>query len=251
MSHAMDLQSALKRIQELELENQKLREQIIELHADKMQIENNWEEESEIYSEIHLENQFLKKRVNDLEQSYNTINDELKRIKNKYEVNDLESFMNLYGAIADRYDVKVIQEKYLETTGIKYSQTQLKRELELIGYQVKWNGAKNTHYVSKNVSGYLYIVQLNKNKGTEIYKIGRTFEMKQRLHTYKRQDGGATEIVCKSVSNQFNAEAKLLQLLNEAVDRNELKKNEYGAEYFEGPLELIKKIYNEVVAEYN
>ena len=53
------------------------------------------------------------------------------------------------------------------------------------------------------------------------------------------------------MSNQFNAEAKLLQLLNEAVDRNELKKNEYGAEYFEGPLELIKKIYNEVVAEYN
>ena len=127
----------------------------------------------------------------------------------------------------------------------------MKRELEQIGYQVKWNGAKNTHYVSKNVSGYLYIVQLQKHNNTQIYKIGRTFEMKQRLHTYKRQDGGATEIVCKSVSNQFNAEAKLLQLLNEAVDRNELRKESTGAEYFEGPLELIKKRYNEVVAEYN
>ncbi len=247
----MDLQSALKRIQELELENQKLREQIIELHADKMQIENNWEEESEIYSEIHLENMFLKKRVNDLEQSYETINDELKRIKNKYEINSLEQFMNTFGKIAERCDIKVIQNKYFEETGIKYSIKQLNKELEQMGYQIKKNGKLNTYYVTKNVGGYLYIVQLNKNKGTEIYKIGRTFEMKQRLHTYKRQDGGATEIVCKSVSNQFNAEAKLLQLLNEAVDRNELRKESTGAEYFEGSLELIKKIYNEVVAEYN
>ena len=84
-------------------------------------------------------------------------------------------------------DELAYKEKYFEETGFKYSIQQLKRELEQIGYQVKWNGAKNTHYVSKNVSGYLYIVQLQKHNNTQIYKIGRTFEMKQRLHTYKRQ----------------------------------------------------------------
>lgn len=71
--------------------------------------------------------------------------------------------------------------------------------------------------------------------------------MKQRLNTYKRFDGGAVEIICKPVNNKEKAEAKFLQLLNEAVDRNELKKNEYGNEYFEGPLDVIKKYYNQVI----
>ena len=244
------LQAALKIIQELETENKKLRERIIELRADKMKMEESWEDESSIYTEIAHENKFLKKRVNDLEQSYDTINEELKRVKTKYEVNNLGSFMELYGCVADRCDIKVIQNQYFETTGIKYSIQQLKRELEGIGYQVKWNGAKNTHYVSKNVEGYLYIVQLIKHQGTEIYKGGRTFNMKQRLFTYKQHDGGANEIICKPVNNQFKAEAKFLQLLNEAVDRNELKRNETGDEYFEGSLDLIKKYYNQVIEEY-
>ena len=159
--------------------------------------------------------------------------------------------MNLYGTIADRCDVKVIQEKYLETTGIKYSQTQLKKELEGIGYCIKTiNKYGIGAFATKNTKGNIYIAQLNKHKDTNIYKCGRATNMKDRLNTYKRQDGGAVEIICKPVSNQFKAEAKLLMLLNEAVDRNELKKNEYGDEYFDGPLEVIKKIYNDVVEEY-
>ena len=125
--------------------------------------------------------------------------------------------MDLYGHIAERCDIKVIQEKYLDATGIKYSLKQLKLELEQMGYQAKFQGFKNTYYVSKNVGGYLNIVQLQKHEGTQIYKVGRTFEMKHRLNTYKHYNGGANEIVCKPVSNQFNAEVKLLILLNEAV----------------------------------
>ena len=250
MNHAMDLQSALSEIEKLKAENQKLREQIIELQAENKKMENNWEEESEVYTEINLQNKFLRKRVNDLEQSYETINDELKRIKQKYEVNNLESFMNHYGRIMERGNIKVIQEKYFEETGIKYSQAQLKRELKGIGYQIKEIGHTVGAYVSKNVEGYLYIVQLNKHKDTNIYKGGRTIDMKNRLKAYKQHDGGANEIVCKPVSNQYKAEAKLLMLLNEAVDRNELKKNEYGDEYFEGPLDVIKKYYNQVIEEY-
>ena len=250
MSQQMDLKTALAKIHELEEENKKLREQLIELRAEKIEMEKNWEDESSIYTEIAHENKFLKKRVNDLEQSYTTINEELKRIKQKYESSDLYSFMNLYGCVAERCDIKVIQNKYLETTGIKYSLQQLKKELEGMGYQVKKNGKLNTYFITKNVEGYLYIVQLLKHQGTGIYKGGRTADMKNRLLTYKRYDGGATEIVCKPVNNQFKAEAKFLQLLNEAVEKNELKRNEYGDEYFEGPIDVIKKYYNQVIDEY-
>ena len=245
------LQDALNRIQELEEENKKLREQLVELSAEKIEIEKNWEDESSIYTEIAHENKFLKKRVNDLEQSYDTINEELKRVKTKYEVKDLEGFMNLYACVAERCDIKVIQRRYFETTGLKYSQATIKLELEKIGYQVKTiNKYGIKYFASKNTKGYLYIVQLQKHQGTNIYKIGRTAHMKNRLDTYKRYEGGAIEIVCNPVSNQFKAEAKLLQLLNDAVYNNELKKHETGDEYFEGPLDVIKKNYNQVIQEY-
>ncbi len=239
-------------INEYKKQNNLLQQEVDKLNNE-LELENNeeeeenWEEDNEVYSEIAYENKFLKKRVIDLEQSYETINEELKRIKQKYEVSDLERFMNLYGSVADRCDIKVIQNNYFETTGIKYSITKLKEELESIGYQVKKNGNKNTYYITKDVRGYLYIVQLLKHKNTDIYKVGKTYQMKQRLNTYKRFDGGAVEIICKPVNNKEKAEAKFLQLLNEAVDRNELKKNEYGNEYFEGPLDVIKKYYNQVI----
>ncbi len=107
--HAIELQEALKLIEKLKAENQSLREQIIELRAENMKMEDICEESDVMYGEIYHENKFLKQRVNDLENSYNTINDELKRIKNKYEVNDLESFMDHYEYIMERADIKVIQ----------------------------------------------------------------------------------------------------------------------------------------------
>lgn len=242
----MDLATALELIEKLTKENKYLREQLIAMDADNMKLED----ECEMYTEIYHENEFLKKRVNDLESSNDVINTELKRIKQKYEINSLDSFMNLYGMIIERADIKVIQNKYFEMTGIKYTLKQLRLELEQLGYLVKWIGNRNTHYVSKNVEGLLYIVQLNKHEGTNIYKVGRTINMKSRLNTYKRYDGGATEIVSKQVSNQFKAEAKLLQVLNEASSKNELKRNDYGNEYYEGSLDVIKKYYNEVTTEY-
>ncbi len=271
----MTLQEAIQENQKLREENEKLKEEIkqlneslyenddwnagvikklkdenIELKAEKMQLEDECDDESLKYTEVYQENKFLKQRVGDLEQSYDTINKELKRMKQKYEITSLETFMNLYGYVAERSDIKVIQEKYFEETGIKYSQAQLKRELEQIGYQVKHSGTKTTYFASKSIKGYLYVVQLNKHEGTEIYKPGRTIYMKQRLITYKRHDGGATEIICNPVNNQYKAEAKLLQLLSEAVDRKELKKNDYGDEYFEGSLDVIKKYYNQVIDEF-
>ncbi|KAK8887170.1 hypothetical protein M9Y10_038208 [Tritrichomonas musculus] len=227
-----------------------LKEEIIELKAEIMQLEGVCDDESIKYSEVYQENKFLKQRVNNLEQSNNTIIEEIKRMKQKYEITSLETFMDLYGKIMDRGNLKVIQEKYFEETGIKYTQQQLKRELEQIGYQVRHCGRRVSYYVSKEVAGFLYIVQLTKHEGTEIYKQGRTKNMVDRLRNYKRYDGGATEIICLPVNDQFKAEAKFLQLLYEAVDRNELKRNEYGDEYFEGSLDVIQKYYNQVIDEF-
>ena len=228
-----------------------LKDEIIELKAEKMQLEDEYNNDTIKYSEVYQENKFLKQRVNDLKQSNNTINEEINRMKKKYEITSLETFMDLYGYIAERSDIKVIQEKYFEITGIKYSQAQLKRELKQLGYQVGHYGRNGSkYYASKNTGGFLYIVQLTKHQGTEIYKQGRTVCMKDRLYSYKQQNGGATEIICNPVTNQYKAEAKLLQLLSEAVDRNELKKDPTGDEYFEGSLDVIKKYYNQVIDEF-
>lgn len=79
---------------------------------------------------------------------------------------------------------------------------------------MKHDGTANTYFVSKDFWRYLYIVQLIKYQGTDIYKIGRTIYMKQRLMTCKQYDGGSIEIVRIPVSNQYKTEVKLLQLIN-------------------------------------
>ena len=244
------LDNSIAQIQNFRAENEKLKAKIVEIQAQNSMLEDEFEQNDVRFSEIYHENQFNKKRVQELEQSFNTINDELKRLKTKFEITSLEQFMELYGKIMDRGDIKIIQKKYFEETGIKYTQSYLKRELEQMGYQVKKVGNRGTFHVSKDIRGLLYIVQLNKHKETCIYKVGRTFNMKQRLNGYKQHNGGATEIISSKVNNQFYAEDKLLQLLNEAVDRNELKKDSVKDEYFEGSLEIIRKYYDAVVQEF-
>ncbi|KAK8865049.1 hypothetical protein M9Y10_010579 [Tritrichomonas musculus] len=74
--------------------------------------------------------------------------------------------------------------------------------------------------------------------------------MASRLATYKKQDGGATQIRCEAVSNQFKAEDDLLAELNKLVSENKLNKNVKGDEYFDGSLETIQNIYNDIVKKY-
>lgn len=232
-------------------ENKTFKTKIIELEADKIKLNEEWENDLQTFSEIFNENDYLNKRVDELEMSFNTINNELKRMKQKFIVSDLNSFMNLYGKIMERGDIKVIQKQLFNETGLNYTETKLKDELAEMGYQITHiNRTGVSYYVSKSVKGFLYINQLNKHIDTNIYKIGRTVDMRLRLKTYKQQDGGANVLVCKPVSNQFKAEAKLLLLLNEAVENNLLKHDTTGKEYFSGSLDFIKNIYDKVVEEF-
>ena len=238
---------------ELKSENEILRNKLVELENEKTKICEEWETDLENYSKLFAQNKFLNQRVDDLEKSYNTINDELKRMNKLFKPTDLKSFMDLYGNIMERGVLKVIQERFYNETGIKYTQIKLKEELEQMGYQITNVNRKDVGcYVSKrNPKGFLYIVQLNKHIGTDIYKVGRTRDMRLRLKTYKQQYGGANVIMCEPVSNQYKAESKLLSLLNEAVEKNELTKDRTGNEYFDGSLALLKNIYQRVVDEFS
>ena len=238
---------------ELKSENEILRNKLVELENEKTKICEEWETDLENYSNLFAQNKFLNQRVDDLEKSYNTINDELKRMNKLFKPTDLKSFMDLYGKIMERGVLKVIQERFYNETGIKYTQIKLKEELEQMGYQITNVNRKDVGcYVSKrNPKGFLYIVQLNEHIGTNIYKVGRTRDMRLRLKTYKQQYGGANVLICEPVSNQYKAESKLLSLLNEAVEKNELTKDRTGNEYFDGSLELLKEIYQRVVDEFS
>ena len=48
--------------------------------------------------------------------------------------------------------------------------------------------------------------------------------MTSRLATYKKQDGGATQLRCEFVNNSLKAEKCLLAELNKLVVENKLKK---------------------------
>ena len=146
--------------------------------------------------------------------------------------------------------MKNIKKRLLNEVGLKYTIPKLSDELDKLGYQITKCGNRHTSYATNKTEGFIYIVQLKQHKDTNIYKVGRTFKMASRLATYKKQDGGATQIRCEAVSNQFKAEDDLLAELNKLVSENKLNKNVKGDEYFDGSLETIQNIYNEVVKKY-
>ena len=218
---------------------------IIELRAENERLNNelmNEDDDDEIEIEPVKQCQFLQSQVDLLKQ-------ELERYKNKYQFTTLEDFMNHYGW-ADRLDLKDIKKRLLNEVGLKYSIRKLSEELTKLGYQITKCGNRSTSYATKKTEGFIYIVQLNQHINTTIYKVGRTFKMSSRLDTYKKQDGGAIKIRCEAVSNQFKAEDDLLAELNKLVAENKLNKNVKGDEYFDGSLETIQNIYNEVVKKY-
>ena len=117
MCQEMTLQEALQKIQKLKAENKMKDEQIADIQAQKSMLEDEFEHNDVMFSEIYHENQFNKKRVQELEQSFNTVNNELKRLKTKFEIASLEQFMRHYGMIMDRADIKIIQESSEECAG--------------------------------------------------------------------------------------------------------------------------------------
>ena len=227
------------------LTREQLIDMIIELRAENERLNNelmNEDDDDDVETEPIKQCQFIQSQLE-------TTTKELQRYKDKYDCKTLEDFMKLYGW-ADRIDLKDIKKHLLAETGLKYTIAKLSEELTKLGYQITKCGNRSTSYATKKTEGFIYIVQLNQHINTTIYKVGRTFKMSSRLDTYKKQDGGAIKIRCEAVSNQFKAEDDLLVELNKLVAENKLNKNVKGDEYFDGSLETIQNIYNEVVKKY-
>ncbi|KAK8888607.1 hypothetical protein M9Y10_033338 [Tritrichomonas musculus] len=188
---------------------------IIELRTENERLKNelmNEDDDDEIEIEPIKQCQFLQTQLDSIKQ-------ELQRYKNKFDCKTLEQFMKLYGW-ADRIDLKDIQKHLLAETGLKYSIAKLSRELPDFEYNITICGNHCTSYANRKPEGYIYLVQLNKHKDTTIYKAGKTFKMTSRLATYKKQDGGATQLRCEFINNSLKAEKFLLAELNKLVVEN-------------------------------
>ena len=168
----------------------------------------------------------------------NEIEEEFNELRERYEVVDLNSFMNLYAAVADRVEIKDVIAKYLEVTGTKLTQKKMTEELTNIGYQVKIinkNGV--SAYATKKFSGEMYIVKLNEDKDNDIYKVGRTINMRTRESLYRRYNGGCEVHKHVQVNNTFACESALLMKMNEEFD-----KDAKGNEYFHGEYDDIERV---------
>jgi hypothetical protein len=114
----------------------------------------------------------------------------------------------------------------------------------MIGFHLT-NG-RSAQYGMEDKSGYIYLVQPEKYLGKNIYKVGRTWKLKQRLQKY-----GKKTIIIKTqkVTEMFAAETKMLDSLKDETISN--AKLVEGAEYFEvEKLEDIVYYFNEAAKEF-
>ena len=186
------------------------------------------------------------KEQQEIDQQYMETPDE-----NKY---DMKWFLQKNYPTIDRFLLKDVQTKYKATFKINLTFDELKKRIEETGLFTISN-VYRTMYVNrvnskKYIEGYLYIAQLKKHQGTNIYKVGRTKNIKIRLKSYNYTEGGADVIKCLFVNNQYLAEDKLLKSLYKAVENGEIEKYSKGVEYFEGPYDVILNYYNQVILEF-
>lgn len=117
----------------------------------------------------------------------------------------------------------------------------------------KLNRAGKDYRISRVYDGYLYIgqLQLEDHKGTNIYKVGRTNDLKARFNKYKRDyDGGIEWIATYAVSDPIEAEKDMLAKLNDMVEDKTIDKDETGAEYFKGDLSTIQNVVKQCAKQY-
>jgi hypothetical protein len=93
-------------------------------------------------------------------------------------------------------------------------------------------------------SGYVYLIQPEEYLGTNIYKIGRTWKLEQRLPKYGEK---AKIIKTAKVNDMYTTETKILNSLKE-TDISEAKLVR-GAEYFEVELDDILYWFDEAIKE--
>ena len=173
---------------------------------------------------------------------------EIKRIKNKYENTDFRKFMETYGDIAEKMQIDRIKEKYEQITGNRLTFNKIYQTLNEMGYKTT-NSKKVGHhgYATKNKDGYLYLIQLDKERKDSIYKIGLTFDFVNRSNTYfKEYECDIIMYKIFHVSDMRKAESELKNVLQ----KNNIK-TAHGDEYYNTDYETIERHYLDVVNQFN
>ena len=120
----------------------------------------------------------------------------------------------------------------------------------LIPVIVSWANVMRGYFLVNNfrkdyerdTTGYIYIVQTEEFKGTNKYKIGRTWNPKQRFHQYGKN---LNVIRCEKVGNMYRAEESLIYDLGEFVT-----KPFKGKEWFDCDIDEIEYYFQEACKAY-
>lgn len=104
----------------------------------------------------------------------------------------------------------------------------------IVGFTITNGYHENVEIVHK--SGYVYIVQPEEYKNTNIYKIGRTWDTKQRFQAYGKD---AKIISVKKVEDMYKTETSII------CDLTDISKPIKGKEYFSMDLDDIISVFNE------
>ncbi len=88
--------------------------------------------------------------------------------------------------------------------------------------------------------GYINIIQVREFLNKNIYKIGRTGDVKTRINGYPK-NSKLLFIIDIDMEDLVDTETELINIFKDYFNH----KNEYGREYFEGDLNEMIKIINE------
>lgn len=244
-------------INQLITENEQLRKELDEARAEIAQLKlqqmrdnKDLEEYELLYDQVRQDNKLLTKQNELLDQQVTVLKEQVRVMKDKYEPKTLEGFMKQNGKIMDRADTKVIK-KELQKQGIEYkSLKQLHADLQNLGYIITVHNRNGVDaYVCKDATMIFYLAQLKKHEGTNIYKYGRTINLRSRECTYKKSNGDVSFIKTELVTNGFEAEKKMKERLEQQVKDGKAKRNEEGDEYYNISINIMEQLYNEVVSE--
>jgi len=97
----------------------------------------------------------------------------------------------------------------------------------------------------KHIPGHLYMIHERefKNSGDEVYKIGRTTEIKGRMPKYPKASVLVTCTYCETNINRV--ERRLINTFKEAF----IHETQYGSEYFRGDRKRMIITFNAVLLE--
>ena len=237
--------------EQLRIKLDEARAEIAQLKFQQMKDNRDIEEYESLYEQARQDNKLLTKQNEILDQQVTMLKEQIKMMKDKYEPKTLEGFMKQNGKIMDRADTKVIK-KELQKQGIGCGPLkQLQTDLQNLGYIITVQNKNGVDaYVCKDATMIFYLAQLKKHEGTNIYKYGRTINLRSRKQTYKKSNNGDVSFIkTELVTNGFEAEKKMKERLEQQVKDGKAKRNEEGDEYYNISINIMEQLYNEVVSE--